>query len=566
MATVSNLAPSESKNLTWVQKLISVPKAVGDDARRRRLLNIVLFAIFLLSALLVVVSILQISSQEFSETEFQEAQLLVISSFSMVVIVGILFLINRYVSGVVSATLLVLLLTAAISVSDNPTELTSGRSTFFFALPIMIASVALRPRSTFFAATLVVVALYFLTDDPLRNLNYSAITGFYVVALLSWLAASSLENALKELQVINAELDHRVEERTLELKVALENVQRESKKSEAILASIADGVVVFDAKGLASVANSAISKLLDLPRTEIIGTAIDKLTQNQIGLQTLNEKSELTNHKINLNERTLSISLASVQIEGGVSKEIVAVFRDFTQEEQLNRMKDAFVSMASHELRTPLNAIIGYSDMLKEGVYGESNEEQERLYNRIMANSKRMLSLVNNMLDQAQIAVGKLVLNNREFHLNELTEEVDSVISVLAQSKGLAFKISADEAMPKAIVNDKERLFQIIVNLTGNAVKFTEKGSINVRFKRADENSWELIVQDTGRGIPKHMLETIFEPFEQVDDTYTRNTGGTGLGLSIVRLLTDLMGGTIRVDSTLGVGSTFTIHLPLTVI
>lgn len=565
LANATELPDKRSHNLSRVEQILRAPKASGDDARRRRLLNMILLAIFFLSALLVAISAWQTSSAELSSAELEEMQSLVISSMSMVFIVGALFAINRYYSGVLSATLLVLLLTAAIAFSDSPQELTTGRSTFFFALPIMIASVSLRPRSTFIAATLVLVTMFLLTEDPVRNLNYAAITGFYVVALLSWLAASSLENALKELKVINTELDQRVERRTAELKVALDSVQRESKKNEAILSSIADGVVVFDVKGQATVANEAVSTLLDFSPEDIIGTSIGKLTDEQLGLATLQEKQGLANQKIKLGERTLSISFAPVLVENQESTELVAVFRDFTREAELNRMKDSFVSMASHELRTPLNAIVGYADMLKESVYGESNPDQNRLYSRIMANSKRMLSLVNNMLDQAQIAVGKLSLNNREFKLEDLAEEVDSVMSVLAQSRGIEFSFNCDDEMPDSLIGDKDRLVQIIINLTGNAVKFTEKGSVDVNVKRAGQDAWNIIVQDTGRGIPRHMQDSIFKPFEQVDDTYTRNTGGTGLGLSIVRLLTDLMEGQISLDSAVGVGSTFTIQLPMLV-
>lgn len=551
----------EKKSL--IERVLRVSQATGDDARRRRLLNMVLLAIFILSGLLVIIGILQLSLSNLPELEIEATQSLVISSLVMVGVVGVLYGINRFYSGAMAGVLLVLLLTVAISFSDSPEQLTEGRSTFFLALPIMMASVALRPRFTFFAATIVIVPLILLTEDPLRNLNYAAVTGFYIVALLSWLAASSLESALKELRIINAELDERVEQRTAELNVALGNVQRESKKNEAILSSIADGVVVLDMQGQASVANAAISQLLDVPTQQIIGANIGSLTASQLDRETLSQN--LMNHKIEIGERTLSVSVAPVQIENQDSRELVAVFRDFTRETQLNRMKDVFVSMASHELRTPLNAIIGYADMLKEGVYGEINAEQNRFFDRIMANTKRMLSLVNNMLDQAQISVGKLSLNINRFRLDEMAEEVDSVVSVLAESKGLDFNFTCEDDMPDTLVGDKERLVQIIINLTGNAVKFTDKGSINVTAKRNGTEAWDIIIQDTGRGIPKHMQDTIFMPFEQVDDTYTRNTGGTGLGLSIVRLLTDLMGGEITLESALNVGSTFTIHLPMTI-
>ena len=546
-----------------IERILRVPGALGDDARRRRLLNMVLLAIFVLSLLLVAAGGMQLTQPALDELQIEAIQLMIVSSIIMVVAVIILYAINRWVSGALAGVVLVTLLILAISFSDAPAQLTEGRSTFFFALPVIIASVVLRPRSTFFAATMVAIALILLSENSLWSLNYAAVTGFYVVALLAWLASSSLENALSELRVINAELDQRVEQRTGELQDALRTVQRESRKNEAILSSIADGVAVFDAQGQATVANDAISKLLDMPQEQIIGSNIATLTQRQLQLDVA-EQSQ-SNQKIEVGERTLSVSIAPVQIDNQVSTELVTVFHDFTRETQLNRMKDAFVSMASHELRTPLNAILGYSDMLKEGVYGELNQEQNRLSTRIIANTKRMLSLVNNMLDQAQITVGKLSLNVQPFSLAAMVQEVDSVISVLAQTKGLDFDLICEDEMPDMLLGDKERIVQIIINLTGNAVKFTDKGAINVEIKRADSDMWEIAVRDTGRGIPKHMQETIFQPFEQVEDPHTRNAGGTGLGLSIVRLLTELMGGHVRLESTIGIGSTFTIHLPLKV-
>lgn len=551
----------DKDDLSFIERVIRVPGTTGDDARRRRLLNMVLLAILILSVVLVVLSLLQLSSPALSQSDIDNVQLGVISSTIMTGVVLFLYAINRFYSGYLAGILLVLLLTVAISVSDSPEQLTQGRSTFFFALPIMIASVVLRPRMTFVAATIVVIPLVLLTENGLLELNFAAVTGFYIVAMLAWLAASSLETALNELRVINAELDQRVEQRTIELKDALSSVQRESRKNEAILTSIADGVVVFNAQGQATVANNAMNKLLELPDTKIVGRNISNLTQQQLQLDVLEQ--QVSNRKIEIGDRTLSVSVAPVQLESQVSKELVAVFRDFTREEQLNRMKDAFVSMASHELRTPLNAIIGYSDMLKEKVYGEINEDQERLAGRIMANTKRMLSLVNNMLDQAQIAVGKLSLNIQPFQLAEMVYEVDSVMSVLAESKSLAFQIHLSDDMPRVLLGDKERLVQIIINLTGNAVKFTDEGSVHVNISRTSDDLWRIVVKDTGRGIPKHMQDSIFQPFEQVEDAHTRRVGGSGLGLSIVRLLTELMGGQIHLESSVGIGSTFTIELPL---
>ena len=186
-----------------------------------------------------------------------------------------------------------------------------------------------------------------------------------------------------------------------------------------------------------------------------------------------------------------------------------------------------------------------------------------RLTSRIMANTKRMLSLVNNLLDQAQMAAGQLRLHPGAFTVTELVDEVDSIVSVLAETKNLKFNIVVNDRFPPTIIGDKERLLQIIVNLTGNAVKFTDEGAVSVDIARHLDDQWTIAVRDTGTGIPQKALSQIFEPFHQASDAQTRRHGGSGLGLSIVRMLVQLMGGQIAVESKINVGSTFTITLPL---
>jgi signal transduction histidine kinase len=267
--------------------------------------------------------------------------------------------------------------------------------------------------------------------------------------------------------------------------------------------------------------------------------------------------------KFEWEEKTLSVSVAPVRDGSGDVSGTVVVFRDYTREAEVDRMKSAFVSMVSHELRTPLNAILGYADMLKEHVYGPLTEGQLSTVLRVIANGQRMLGLVNNLLDQAQIEAGKITVMMSAFDPNQMIEDLSSVMSVLASQNGLQLECSVADDVPLNLVSDRHRLHQILVNLVGNAIKFTEKGKVSIRVFRPDTEHWTLEVSDTGPGIPREAQSYIFEPFRQVDGSATRHHAGTGLGLSIVKQLVSLLGGEITLTSEVGQGSTFSVVLPL---
>jgi signal transduction histidine kinase len=267
--------------------------------------------------------------------------------------------------------------------------------------------------------------------------------------------------------------------------------------------------------------------------------------------------------KFRWGEKTLSVSFATVHSGSGSTIGNVMVCRDFTREAELDRMKSAFLSMTSHELRTPLNAILGYADMLQEKVYGPITTEQNTTIRRITANTSRMLTMVNNLLDQAQIEAGKLSIHIEPFPLENLIDDMRSVTTVLAEHKGLELTCAIDDDVPAILTSDSKRLHQVLLNLVGNAIKFTQSGAIRVHVYMSGADHWAMDVSDTGPGIPAEAQSYIFEPFRQVDDPITRDNIGSGLGLSIVGQLTHLLGGEVRLTSKIGYGSTFTVILPL---
>jgi len=232
---------------------------------------------------------------------------------------------------------------------------------------------------------------------------------------------------------------------------------------------------------------------------------------------------------------------------------------------EASRIKGEFLATMSHELRTPLNAIIGFSDMLLMGMSGPLNEKQTHRLTRLQENGKRLLTLINDILDVTRIEAGRMELDPKPFSPSALCERVSGQMKVLADNKNLTFDVHIADDLPETIVSDEPRIEQTLVNLLSNAFKFTERGTVTLTVScQPDDETWTVQVRDTGVGIPPHATELIFDEFRQVDGTSRRSFGGTGLGLSITRNLVRLLGGQIVVDSTLGEGSTFTITYPIT--
>lgn len=228
-----------------------------------------------------------------------------------------------------------------------------------------------------------------------------------------------------------------------------------------------------------------------------------------------------------------------------------------------SRLKSEFLSTMSHELRTPLNAIDGFTGIILNKIGGtDYNAKTENYLNRIRSNSRRLLQLINDFLDLSRVEAGRLELANQPFAPREIAKKWESEIGVLAEKKGLTFEVVIDDKLPETLYGDEESISKIAINLLGNAIKFTETGSVKLSLT-SDDETWSIAIEDTGIGIAPHAREFIFEEFRQVDQTSKRKYGGTGLGLAIVQKYTRAMGGTVTVKSEQGQGSTFTVSLPL---
>ena len=230
---------------------------------------------------------------------------------------------------------------------------------------------------------------------------------------------------------------------------------------------------------------------------------------------------------------------------------------------EASRAKSLLLSKVSHELRTPLGGVLGYGELLRDDTFGELNAGQKKAVLQIIDSANYLSSMVNELLDEAQLSANTATLQEKPFSPTALLQQAATGMEVLAAKKGLQFRTHIEEDIPLQIMGDERRLRQIMINLMGNAIKFTRAGGVSIQLSRPTLEHWAIQVQDTGVGIPKEAQVYIFEPFRQVDSAITRDNRGVGLGLSITKQLVDLMGGRILLESEPGKGSTFTILLPI---
>jgi signal transduction histidine kinase len=233
------------------------------------------------------------------------------------------------------------------------------------------------------------------------------------------------------------------------------------------------------------------------------------------------------------------------------------------QLEEASQHKSQFLANMSHELRTPLNAILGYTELMADGAYGEPSEKMLGILKRLEANGKHLLGLINDVLDLSKIEAGQLVLELSDYSVQDIAQTVRSTLEPLAADKKLAFKVDVAPQLPPGR-GDGRRLTQVLINLVGNAIKFTDAGEVAIKAE-ANNGSFHVSVRDTGPGISAADQAKLFQEFQQADNAITRKKGGTGLGLAISKRIIEMHGGRIWVESQPGRGSTFAFTLPVVV-
>ncbi len=232
--------------------------------------------------------------------------------------------------------------------------------------------------------------------------------------------------------------------------------------------------------------------------------------------------------------------------------------------QQASDRKSQFTARTSHELRTPLSAIIVFADLALREAYGPLNPKMENAQKHIVSSARHLKRIINDLLDLAKIEAGEFEIVREPYGIEEVVTIIQGACLPIATEKGLDWSISLDKSMPKTLIGDSERVSQIAVNLAGNAVKFTDEGQVLVKIEAVDEETWHIVVCDSGPGIPEDQQEKVFEAYRSLSKSGSHSVAAsTGLGLAIARNLAQLMGGEIFLQSELGVGTTFEVRLPL---
>jgi signal transduction histidine kinase len=253
--------------------------------------------------------------------------------------------------------------------------------------------------------------------------------------------------------------------------------------------------------------------------------------------------------------------------QAAIAIENVRLFEEIQEKsrqiEEASKHKSQFLANMSHELRTPLNAILGYTELILDGIYGDAPDKMRNVLQRVQTNGKHLLGLINDVLDLSKIEAGQLVLTLGDYSIKEMMHGVYVAIEPLAGNKKLGLKLDVPQDLPPAH-GDERRLSQVLLNLVGNAIKFTDTGAITMTAS-ATNGSYTIAVNDTGPGIAEADQAKIFEEFKQSDSAQTKAKGGTGLGLSIAKRIVEMHGGKLWVESAVGCGSTFFFTVPLKV-
>jgi PAS domain S-box-containing protein len=349
------------------------------------------------------------------------------------------------------------------------------------------------------------------------------------------------------------------------------------ERARSLFESQGDLIVLRDGDGRITFVNDAYCALARQSRAMLIGSrfALEILEQSETALEPNGTRIHDQKVAAALGPRWIAWREGLIRTDAGHPAEWQSVGRDVTDRaaseralseardhaDAANRAKSRFLAMASHEIRTPLNGIIGMSGLLLDTAL---TQEQTTYVRAVKTSGDALLSLIEELLDYSKIEAGKIDLEHRSFALAGLIEDITELLAPRAQAKGIDIAAYVDERLPLEVTGDAARLRQVLLNLAGNAIKFTSTGDVALIVEPgSSSNEISFLVRDTGIGIAPEAQSRIFREFEQADERTARNYGGTGLGLSISERIVKRMGGRITLESEPGVGSTFEVSIPL---
>jgi PAS domain S-box-containing protein len=388
-------------------------------------------------------------------------------------------------------------------------------------------------------------------------------------------AAIQVANAIN-----NANLYLLISEGAERLGTLLREAQVEAAKSQAILESIADGVLVADDRNEITLVNRAITTILNVPREELVGKSVNELLglyshSRKIWLSTLEDWAKnadlidqwsVLEDRLTFEDKVVSVHLSPVFVANAFFG-TVSIFRDITKEVEVENLKSEFVSTVSHELRTPMTSIKGYADLMLMGAAGALSDPQNRYLQVIKSNADRLHDLVNDLLDISRIETGKTKLDLRPLDIPQIVNQViNEHVRGLVQAEDKHLHLNVDMSASLPLVNgDQTAVIQVLTNLLDNAFNYTPAGGeIHIKAE-AKRNYVYISVKDTGIGISEENQAKIFDRFFRAEDQIVQQVRGTGLGLAIVRALVEMHGGELKVKSSPNAGSTFTFNLPIVV-
>jgi len=349
------------------------------------------------------------------------------------------------------------------------------------------------------------------------------------------------------------------------LERTVSELEREQARLRGILASVAEGIIAVDSEGRLSLLNPQAAELLGVAQHEALGSPIDEvllpgdiqvLFRRCLGQRELCSSEFATDDR----QRHFMLHVAPVQWGGERTWGAVAVLREVTAERQLEQMRRQFISDASHEIRTPLTSIGGFAHAILDGT-AATEQERRRSAAMIVREVERLSRLVTDLLDLSRIESGAVTLEPERIDLRELVQGAVDSLAGQAQEKGLHLRTEIGRDLPP-VRADADRIYQVLVNLLSNALRYSADGDVHVQAEA--EDGWVRVsVSDSGAGIPADQLSHIWERFHRADAARARQDGGTGLGLAIVRSIVEAHGGKVSAESELGKGSTFSFTLPV---